>query len=299
MIGETITRAKAIRESNASVASVLMERLGSGRVVDAPGPDSWLNPSALPRLCPRAIVMAYRLKVPMADSFDPQARWNMDRGTAMHVMFQDMWLGPLGLISGGWKCPRCSHVHGVDPKGDVPGVPRHVPIVTVESAIKRPEICGACKYKPHPIEPFSYVEPWTSDSFFKVRGKMDGLLWLPGHYMEVLDIKSTSRIERILEYGPSKDHVIQVHWYMDATGCRKARLLYVDPGADKIENAFVERQVSYDPELMQAEKEKVRGLREALREESRPVPDCPYDRKRYGRDCDCVEVALLWSRAGR
>ena len=77
------------------------------------------------------------------------------------------------------------------------------------------------------------------------------------------------------------------------------RLLYVSMGAKDIADAMVEHQVAYDPRVMQAEKEKVRAIRQALQDPTRPVPDCPVAGKGQYGECTCVEVAMLWARGGR
>jgi len=119
-IGTLFDDIREERQSNEWLLPILMENLGSRREVDAPGPDTWFNASKAPTLCPRALVMASRMKVPLVDESDAQGRWRMDKGTALHAVVQERWLGPLGWLLGGWRCPACAHVHGEDTESKPP-----------------------------------------------------------------------------------------------------------------------------------------------------------------------------------
>jgi len=295
-IGTLFDDIREERQSNEWLLPILMENLGSRREVDAPGPDTWFNASKAPTLCPRALVMASRMKVPLVDESDAQGRWRMDKGTALHAVVQERWLGPLGWLLGGWRCPACAHVHGEDTESKPPFWIAGT-WVTPQSSVAMPQVCEKCKFKNHPMDPFQYVEPWIYESNVRVRGRTDGLLKLPAHYVELLDIKTTANLRAVRE-KPWPADVIQLHWYMGPIKCRRGRLLYIDPGAKKLEDAIVEHKVSFDPELWHKEKEKIRGLRKILEEKAKPIPDCPYEGKSPYGECACVEVAMFWASHG-
>lgn len=280
----------AVRKSHEWLLPMLMEGLGSSREVDPPGPKSWLSVSRVPTMCPRALVMVSRLGLPMVDNIEPQNRWAMDRGTAIHTVFQDLWLGPLKWVRGGWTCSRCAHLHG--------GVGQDRWSVRLENAVFLPDQCEKCGQKWNKFEPFGFVEPYSVHEDIRVRGRNDGFLCLPGCGIEVMDLKTTSRLD-LVRVKPKQEHVEQVQWYLDAEKLRRGRIVYMDPGAKRIEESIVEHKVAFDPELMHKQKERVRVLRKALEEESRPVPACPYGGKSSFGDCDCVEVAVLWARTRR
>lgn len=282
-----------VRSDNEWLSIVLQEALHSERTVPALKHDDWLSVSKIAYLCPRQQVIASRLGVELVDEWSAQARWRADRGTAIHHVFQEMWLGPLKLLLGGWRCPKCTKVYGADENGEV----------WPSTAIVCPDLCEACGQKWRRQEPFHFVEPYSIDTQLKVRGRIDGLLRLPGYYPEVIDLKTTHFIGSegkpwSVVRNPRISDVKQLHWYMDSTQCRRGRVIYMDPAAERIEDAIVEHKVSFNPSLLHREREKVRVLREALKEEGRPVPACPYDRKLPFGDCPCTQVESLWASAG-
>jgi hypothetical protein len=296
-LGKLMEEVREERRSNEWLLPVLLENLPKSREVDPPGPDTWFTASKAPSLCPRALVMARRMGIKLVDDTDAQARWRMDKGTAMHSVIQELWLGPLGWLLGGWRCPSCAHVHGED-ISDAPPFWISGTWVTPKSSVPMPEKCEKCGHKNHPMDPLQYVEPWVIDPELKVRGRTDGLLKLPAHYPEFLDIKTTANLARVKE-SPWPNDITQLQWYMGPSKCRRGRLLYVNPGVKEVEKAIVEHQVSFDPKLMHKEKEKIRGLRKALADKTEPIPDCPGGGKNAYGECTCVEVAMLWSRHGR
>ena len=286
------------RKANKWLLPVLLEGLNSSRSVDPPGPDTWFSISKLPTLCPRAMVMIYRMQIPMVDAPDAQMRWRMDKGTAIHSVLQEMWLGPQGMLLGGWRCPRCGHVHGADKNSNPPfWVADPNAWVTPQSSVPMPQECERCRLKWHPMNRFYYVEPWVVDTNLLVRGKTDGLLKLPAHYAEFLDIKTTADLKWVRN-APRDTDVAQLQWYMGLSNCRRGRLLYVDPGAKRVEESMVEHLISFDAELMHREKEKVRALRKILADKTKPIPPCPYGGKLSFGECLCVEVAVLWASHG-
>lgn len=299
-IGDIFASVRAERKSNEWLFMLLMEHLETERTVDCPGPSDWLSASKVPTLCPRAHVICWRLGIKLIDTWNPQGRWMVDRGTALHIVIQEMWLGPMGYLLGGWKCHECARVHTSDMK----------PEVSVDNAISRPDVCIECGFVPNLFDRFSYIEPWIKDELAKVRGRTDGIIDLPARGLEILDIKTTSTFKWVarkdvpgdrswdLKDGPKIDHVKQLHWYMGPTKIRNGRLLYVNPAEKRIEKAIIEHKVTFDPALYHEEREKIVGLRKALEDETRPVPDCPYGRVGAYGDCSCVEVEDLWSGNG-
>lgn len=260
---------------------LLLEHLYQEREGRPTSPDMWLDASGVPTICPRAIVIVHRLQIPTVRQVDPRGRWFMDRGTALHSMFQEMWLGPLGWILGGWRCLRCAKVWGVDEGG----------WARVHLAVPMPDRCDSCDYYR-----FRFLEPYIHDRIYRVRGKTDGVLRLPACVPEIMDLKTTGNLDAVRR-SPKPDHVAQLHWYMGPIKYRRGRLIYLDPGAKNLEEAIVEHKVPFEPELWHAEREKVRGIREALKEESRPVPRCPYDGKGPYGECSCVEMEDVWKRS--
>lgn len=300
-IGDVMRNLRELREERRDVIPLLVEHLHANEVKKVPGPKDYFGISRLGTWCPRSHVIAHRLDLPLVNEIDPKGFWRMDRGTGMHLVIQEMWLGPMGFLLGGWKCsrPGCAHLHGsMDQK-----------VVTFDSAVAMPDACVACGEKNGKWTRFHFVEPVVQfDEGLWLRGQVDGLLQLPPHPMEVMDIKTSMNLDKgyfrdgkstpSLREAPKQDHIVQLHWYMEAGRFKQGRLLYVNPQAEELHDALVEHVIPFDPALMFREKEKIRALREALEDETRPVPACPYGGVGPYGECPCVEVEVLWARSG-
>ena len=178
MIRDAIDAIKEVRRNYEHIMDVLRETLASERITKAPKHDEWLPVSRISTLCPRALVIADRLDLDLVDEWDAQARWRADRGTALHHVFQNLWLGPSKMLLGGWKCPKCAFVHGANENGEV----------WPATVVVCPDMCEKCGQKWRRQDPFTYVEPHSVDEQLRVRGRIDGLLRLPGYYPEVIDL---------------------------------------------------------------------------------------------------------------
>ena len=286
------------RPDNLWLQHRIMESLVRTREVIV-SPDMWLSPSVLAGWCPRAWVMAYRMDIPLLDEIGPDNLWWMDGGTAHHTLFQEWWMGPAKIIKGGWKCPSCLHVEGIDPSDMLP-VHSHgeeiIHKVTVESAVHCPDECPECGYKPTWREPFKYVEPILYDADLRVVGWSDGILdWGPFDD-ELWDLKtkaSTDGMKWVRE-APDEGNVKQLNWYLDMAQMEHGRLVYLDRGSKHLVDAFIEHPVVRDPLLMAKEKEKVIAFREACKNPESSLPACPDGgRTRFG-PCQCRELESAW-----
>jgi len=289
-IAEMYETLKRGEDENFFLHPHIADGLRSVRSVKLVGPDTWLSASKTPNMCERAIIIAWRLQVEMADIRSAEDRWLADRGTYLHSMFQDKWLGPLKLLMGGWKCPHCSHVHTSDGKNEV----------TFHNATLCPDECESCgKKNDVRWEPFQFQEPWCRNHDVLVRGPCDGLLVVPFGGLEILDLKTVKNIASV-KRAPRDSHVKQLHWYMDPAGIRKGRIVYMDPGAKRFSEAIVEHLVEFDNNLVSLEKEKVLGLREALKEENkdRPPPACKWGGQLPYGPCECLQLEGLWASHG-
>lgn len=297
---DVIEEVHAIQRDHSKLFNVLCEFLPESREKPLPGPRDWLPASSMGTLCPKAHVMAWRMGYGMAiKNFDVQQRWAIDRGTAFHRIFQELWMGPMGWMYGGWRCPKCGHLHTKDSEKGKPEklIEGWMSPVTPKNSVLMPETCETCEYKSSKFDPFRFEEPWCRNYSELVRGPCDGILKLPAQALEFFDLKTTTSLFYLRDEPRLKD-VIQLHWYMDTYDIRKGRLIYVNPGAKKFCNAMVEHEVVFDTKLMTREKKKIRDLREALEDKTRPVPACPHGGKLPFGDCECIKLEMQWSRHG-
>jgi hypothetical protein len=278
------------REKNSNLLPMLIERLHEVKEIRPPGPSDYMSISKAPTWCPRNHVIAYRLGMNMVNEFNAQSRWYMDRGHGMHHVFQELWLGPMGLIKGGWACSECGHRHGVSESGEA----------LVTTAVLLPEECESCGKPPGKWRRWKYLEPRVIDEELLLRGQVDGIFFHPPNKDDILDLKTIteSGMKQVKRNGPRKTHVQQLHWYLGASGYRRGRLIYMNIGEKRIESTMAEFQVEFDPDLHFKEQEKFRGLRQALQEKDRPLPRCPYDRALPWGPCPCSEAELVWDRYG-
>lgn len=297
---DVIERAHSVQAEHRDLHPLLTEFLYEPKVTKIPGPDDWIGASATGDWCPRWHVMAWRLGHREAErNLAAQDRWVIDRGTAFHRVFQELWMGPMGWIYGGWRCPSCGHLHT---KHSEPGKPELLidgwksPVTPLNSVVM-PERCETCDHKSSKFDPFRFEEPWCRSEAEKVRGPCDGLLMLPAHSLEVFDLKTTGSLRWVRKEPRYKDKV-QVHWYMDAYNIRTGRIVYVDVSQRYFDDAVVEHVFPFDSDLMTREKRKIRACREAIENPSRPVPACPYGGKLPYGDCKCVDLAVQWASAG-
>lgn len=282
-------------ERGNSLIDLIEDTLDTCRYVKPFEADTWLSVSKVNSMCIRHIVLCSRMNLDMMDEWGPDGRWRADRGTGLHRMFQDSWMAPMGFYLGGWKCGHCGYTHGADENGKV----------WAHTAIACPSRCSSCGREWRRMDPFHYEEPRSENKKLRVRGRMDGILAFPGKGREVLDLKTTNFLdpEKLnspwsVTRKPRSYDVAQLHWYMDAAGVRKGRLVYMDPAAKTFEEAMVEHRVPFNPGIMHKEKEKVRGLREALEKKAGPVPDCSHGGILFGDDCPCVDLEDEWGRHG-
>ena len=286
------------RPDNLWLQPRIMEALTSVREVTVK-PDMWLSPSVLAGWCPRAWVMAYRLGIPLLDEIGPSNRWWMDGGTAHHTLFQEWWMGPAKIIKGGWECPCCGRIEGIDPDDDFP-VYTHgeevIDKVTPRSAVFCPDVCQKCGYKPTWRAPFRYVEPILYDAEMRVVGWSDGIIDWGAYDDELWDLKTKAGPDGMgwIREAPDEGNVKQLNWYLDLAKMKYGRLVYIERGAKHLVDAFQEHPVEHDPLLMAKEKEKVIAFREACNNPESSLPACPDGgRTRFG-PCQCRELESAW-----
>lgn len=259
-------------------------------------PDIWLGPSTVSGMCPRAFVMSAVMELPLIKVESLQSRWTMDRGTVLHQLIQDMWLGRARMILGGWKCDDCGHIHGIDIEDSTPVGSGHegedtvVDKVTLRSAIPMPYKCEKCGMEPRWRHGFSYVEPMVYDLPLRISGYVDGIIRIPDqNRLELIDIKGTSKkaLARLRQRGPYLEHVIQVGWYLSMMGLSRGRVIYVARDEEDVSKAFLEKPVALDEKLMAQEKEKIRVLREEVKKKEPSIPTCPHGGQRPWGPCEC------------
>jgi len=258
--------------------------------------DTWFSPSMISDGCSRAYALAGRMNVPLikARKFIP------DLGTACHTMLQNEVLGPMGVLYGGWKCSDCGSEYGIDAT-DVAEIWTHGSRaqrkVTVKSAMAMPKQCDECGMKRGWRHGFEFIEVSVYDLALRFAGWSDGILRRSdgSGEPEIIDIKSTSAkgLKWHRDKGVEPSHATQTMWYMDLTGLKKGRVLYVDRGAKDVLDGMLECPVYYDSKVIKAQREKIIAIREAI-EGKREIPACEYGGRRPWGPCECAGFDRSW-----
>jgi hypothetical protein len=244
-------------------------------------PDMTISISSIGKLCPREWTLACRSGADVVRQFDVESRWRTDAGTALHRMFQEEWFGPMRVLLGGWLCSACGYRHGAV-AGSGP--------VTVRTAVLMPESCDRCGMRETRWERFRYEEIQTSDAEDGLTGHLDGVFVLPAQRARVLDIKTVGSIVPVLR-EPRRTDVVQVNEYMRCTGIREARILYVDRTSSGIDRGTVEHHIGFSHHMSEQYRGYIRSFRQAAKDQSRPIPACPYGGKTEFGVCGCEAFA--------
>lgn len=113
----------------------------------------WPSSFSDPNFCPREIALRELHKVEVKEDTPSTALQRIfDTGTALHTWYQDQYLGPAGILWGGWRCDRCEYVQ----QGTMPGGHYCTPGLTPGN--------------------FHYVEPVVEIPEIGLRGRVDGVL---------------------------------------------------------------------------------------------------------------------------
>lgn len=292
-LGDLIRDVQVAKAKGTYLQPYLLESLS--RVEDKTVfPEMWMSPSVISKFCPRAWAIAYRCGIPFSDTFGADNRWWMDLGTAMHMVLQEMWLGPAGLIKGGWKCPSCGTVQGYDPDDLTPIRTHgedHMQKVTPRSAIAMPDRCSQCGFRPNWRTTFSYIEPLLYNPGDKICGWCDGIIAWPSKVQpdELVDFKIPLSLKWV-KNAPTDDHVRQLSLYMDMAHIPRGRILYISRSEKHLTDAIIEHPFTLDAEVVTQEKEKVRAFRKAAKDPESSLPACPYGGSRQFGPCDCTRL---------
>lgn len=81
------------------IAEFLKDRLSAVEDVLPIRPGEYFRVSRIPKACAREEVLCSRSNIVRTRKFTMDQRWWMDVGTIMHRLFQEMWLGPMGVLT--------------------------------------------------------------------------------------------------------------------------------------------------------------------------------------------------------
>lgn len=189
--------------------------------------------SQLYGLCPRKDILK-RLSGFKFEGISAVTYAKFDIGTALHEWYQNMYLGPMDLLIGKWKCKYCG---------------------TVASNYKMPDgFCTSCMQKRVSINGvicsdciwdtnakricqlcprwggWEYQEPFVNDPATGIVGHCDGIVkqWGKTYVLEMKTM-DTYYFDRLTE--PRDDHVFQVRLYMHILNVQLGLVLYIDKNA--------------------------------------------------------------------
>ncbi len=173
--------------------------------------DSYLRASGLYKVCARReAIFCARPSADVPTKTSVGLQLTFDIGKAIHHLYQNYYLGPMGRLWGDWFCARCDAVVF---RGTMPGT------------------CPRCDVGRSAL---TYHEMRVIDHRLRYSGHPDGLLVDSPTDVKprmVGEIKSVSTYQyKELRNGPQTEHVIQVHAYMRLLKLSDALLIYADKG---------------------------------------------------------------------
>lgn len=142
-----------------------------------------------------------------------------DIGHAIHHWYQNKYLGPMGILKGGWACKKCDAYQ----EGFMPA-----------------NVCS-CGGR------WRFIEPQANIPELDIVGHCDGIIDR-GDGPWVMDIKTIDpdRFRSLSE--PSMSYIYQVHCYMMALQINRAIILYVDKSSN-MGNPTKEIKITLDPDI--------------------------------------------------
>lgn len=127
---------------------------------------------------------------------------------------------------------------------------------------------------------------------FEISGRIDDVIRLEHNGERILvEVKSTKSIDFLRE--PSEQYLMQLQFYMHATGIHKGVILYVEKNTLKSKSFFVD----YDKKLADTIVDRFRALHSSLKNDSIPNAEAKQtsgkgwmcDYCAYKKECDDIE----------
>lgn len=261
------------------VSDILRTALESGKLHQSePQRSTGLHPSELFYMCMRAKGLGENFPRVMSripgvvikectETISASLRAKFDIGHSLHWLYQNKYLGPLGILKGSWRCRSCQE--------------------EIEGFYPTANVCSCGKNK------WSFVEPKIEIPELCITGHCDGIIDR-GDGPWVMDIKTIDPTLFKSLKEPSMSYVYQVHAYMMGLGINRALILYVDKSSNTV-NPTKEILISYDESVEQ----RIRALSADYQEmnKTRALPPktcdsntcaaakrCPYKDICFGED---------------
>ena len=289
-----------------------------------PGPDITFRASEAHKLCPRLLSLAQRDEIRMGNVFNSASLFNFALGRGMHREFQrDAFVKglPPGVFQGWWApygvaSNDIDHMYTGEPFAD------DHPCFAPRAWIPKPE--------GEDVPPVRYIEVSFEIPGFRMSGHVDGILVWPDGVIEVVELKKIAPDRFYLvdsrEGGkPFADNVAQVQTYLWGLGLERARIVYVNIGAKRVEGALAEHVIPRDNRVIDDIKTgikdsiaalesgaKVREKIASLEAEGKDIPDgledsavvmkrldeCPMKSKGRARYCPMRDLCFYpgWKR---
>lgn len=199
--------------------------------------DAW-HPSSFRGMCPRREIIKMLLGMEDIRNVAPRTKRIWDVGSAIHALYQNVYLGPMGILWGKWECKICEHIKwGFMPQADCPECN------TLDGPYYR-----IWEYKEVP------VRAKLSKGMKPIKGHSDGLLNLPTGWVD-LELKSTNdRIfnQLTLEHQYVQDAIAQGRIYSELIRqeCVPAPEGIAIPKPKKLLVMYVNKDKSFEKEFL-------------------------------------------------
>lgn len=266
---------KIMPESRTTVISGLLEKYIVNRE-DNYGVDEHFHPSSMYYMCPRLEVLKRVIPPELMGpvKHDVVTRAKFDIGHAVHAWYQNVYLGPMGILKGRWFCRACGFVHGSSSE----------PVFMPKTCGKTLEDGSLCDGSA-----FEYIECAVISEEWNIVGKTDGIITVDGTDY-VVDIKTIDPdlFKKLSSPWPSNTFQIQI--YMWLFGIKKGILLYVDKSSNG-PSPVREFLIEHSSKTVNDACGRITSFNMAMQTRSLPVCMCP-EKGRFSDTCSDVEKSV-------
>lgn len=282
-----------VSDKSATYLTSALKKWSQGSVRQA-GADVVLRASGIHDVCPREFVLNYWMPKEKLSGFDVASNLRMSIGTELHSLFQNFFLGPLGILHGDWLSSNGT-------------------ILQTETYHPDPEL--AMRELAKGTAPtWEYVEKTVYDEHLRISGHLDGMLnvdrvlWLQNNYrlvdqdakkavqrlhslpctdnLQPFELKTVNSFgyRRVVDGDSLPDYYkTQAEVYQKLTKTRNTLFCYIN--RDTMDFRFF--NYSYTGAGWNLAVKKARTIWSAIRDESIPDSDLPCTKKTQKRAKQC------------
>ena len=186
--------------------------------------------SSLPYLCPREEVLASQNDIIRTFHADPGLQITFDIGTYLHMLYRDVYFGPMGDWAGSWACVKCGWT--TDDAGLSHPPRSNNGCIDKGLVTKMPKECGSCGAPfiggSNEIWHGTFNEWSVEDKGIGLKGHMDGWSVVVVNNRVLEDLKTHGHRGFNSRRTAREGHNLQVYGYGYMTGDSGGEIWYLN-----------------------------------------------------------------------